>query len=443
MLELAAFLIAYLIGAIPFGFLVARARGVDIMAHGSGNIGATNVGRVLGMPYGILVFILDFAKGAIPVALAMVIGNYYYPTIRAPFLTPLGYSRDVINWKDLFGNGLLEVGVGLCAFLGHLFPIFLRFRGGKGVATGAGVVAVLMPIPTLAAALAWLVLTVSFRFMSLASIVAALVLCGTQLSMTGCDVYNPRNWFCLLAAVLVLARHGGNLMRLQRGTENRLKETSLLHQIAKTLHVLAVGLWFGSVAFFILVGLTVFQSFDALTKPPAQDRESWLPLPDEFAVRKAGVIDGPQEQGRRLAGSVVRPIFPRYFLLQLICTIVALVPALAWAARSSGRWIHRGRCGVLLIGFMLIVVNMSMAGCVHEAQKTANQRVDDYLSDYLREKHPRHEQEVAMRIARGEFQVWHGASMIINVVTLLMATAAMGLAASLPRRKKEQEPRTN
>src|SRR5947209_20364134 len=93
----------YLIGSIPFGYLVARARGVDIFAHGSGNIGATNVGRVLGRRYGLLVFALDCAKGALPVGAALLAGY----------------------------DGWVAVGTGLAAFLGHLFPLFLGLRGRK------------------------------------------------------------------------------------------------------------------------------------------------------------------------------------------------------------------------------------------------------------------------------------------------------------------------
>src|SRR4051812_32222920 len=120
-----ALIAAYLIGSVPFGWLIARARGVNIFAVGSGNIGATNVGRVLGRKFAILVFALDFAKGAIPVA--------------AVSLLPA-------EAQDAFGlPEALRVGVALCTFLGHLFPLYLGFRGGKGAATGAGTVFVLVP----------------------------------------------------------------------------------------------------------------------------------------------------------------------------------------------------------------------------------------------------------------------------------------------------------
>src|ERR1051325_7317564 len=129
---------AYLIGAIPFGYLVARWRGVDIFQHGSGNIGATNVGRVLGRKFGVLVLLLDFAKGALPVLAARMIAS------RWP---------DALVWRE----GWLEVLTGLAAFLGHLFPLYLGMRGGKGVATGTGVAFVLVPGPALAALAVWIV----------------------------------------------------------------------------------------------------------------------------------------------------------------------------------------------------------------------------------------------------------------------------------------------
>src|SRR5580704_17549792 len=105
---------AYLIGALPFGYLIARAKGVDLFQVGSGNIGASNVGRVLGRKYGILVFVLDFLNGAGPVALVPVLVRYLPTEYHEQ-----GQSVD-----------LLRVATALAAFVGHLFPIYLRFRGG-------------------------------------------------------------------------------------------------------------------------------------------------------------------------------------------------------------------------------------------------------------------------------------------------------------------------
>src|SRR5438105_6116143 len=155
--------VAYLVGAIPFGYVVARWRGVDILRAGSGNIGATNVGRVLGRRYGVLVFILDFAKGALPTAAALCLREWANPTARAEL--------------PLAG---LPVFAGLAAFVGHVFPVYLRFRGGKGIATGAGVVALLLPLPALGAVGTWLVVLAASRFVSVASLAAAVALCALR-----------------------------------------------------------------------------------------------------------------------------------------------------------------------------------------------------------------------------------------------------------------------
>ncbi len=203
---------AYLIGAIPFGYLVGRWRGVDIFAHGSGNIGATNVGRVLGRPFGILVFLLDFAKGAVPTSVARFVS---LPAVE--------------ETKAWLGTDGLPVLAGLAAFLGHLYPIYLRFRGGKGVATGAGVVAVLLPLPALGALVTWVVLVAATRYVSLASIGAVLAICVLRLWMTPAP-FSPDNriltWFCFVAAALVIFRHRANIGRLLDGTENRLGQKS-------------------------------------------------------------------------------------------------------------------------------------------------------------------------------------------------------------------------
>src|SRR5438445_4439698 len=153
-------LASYLIGAIPFGYLIARWRGVNIFEQGSGNIGATNVGRILGKRFGVLVFGLDFLKGAGPVLAAPWLANLAGP----------GAELDPAR-----------VAAGLAAFAGHIFQVYLRFRGGKGVATGAGVVSVLLPWPALGAAPAWIVVLCAYRYVSLASLVAVLALCVLRL----------------------------------------------------------------------------------------------------------------------------------------------------------------------------------------------------------------------------------------------------------------------
>ena len=196
--------VSYLVGAVPFGLIVARARGVDLLKHGSGNIGATNVGRALGLKWGLLVFLLDFLKGA-------------GPTLAAGFLPP---PADAVPWPDA-----LRALAAVSAFLGHLFPVYLGFRGGKGVATGGGAVLVLVPVAALLAAATWAVVLYGTRYMSLASIASVVVLTAACLLLAP-DPFGPRHavatCFAAAASAAVVARHVPNLRRLMLGTENRL-----------------------------------------------------------------------------------------------------------------------------------------------------------------------------------------------------------------------------
>jgi len=189
---LAAAALAYLVGAIPVGFIVARVSGgVDIRRAGSGNIGATNVLRTLGKLPALLTLLGDIGKGYLAVRLA---GSL------AP--TPLGLAEGAVG-----------------AVVGNCWPVFLRFRGGKGVATGFGAFLALAPLATLPAALVWVVVAASFRFVSLASIMACLCLpLGVVLLRAP--------WPVIIAAAMVSAiiiyRHRPNIERLMNGKEPRL-----------------------------------------------------------------------------------------------------------------------------------------------------------------------------------------------------------------------------
>jgi glycerol-3-phosphate acyltransferase PlsY len=205
----------YLLGAIPFGYLIGRARGVDIRATGSGNIGATNVGRVLGRYWGVLVFALDVAKGLAP-------------TLAAGWLINGQIAAGA--WPAMTGN-LLWLMCGVCCILGHNYSIYLGFHGGKGVATSLGVVLGIYPYLTLAGALAfglWAAVTLTSRYVSLGSITAAAALpllfaVCTLLAGRQTFVDNlPTLAFAALLAVMVIYRHRANLARLRAGTEHRI-----------------------------------------------------------------------------------------------------------------------------------------------------------------------------------------------------------------------------
>lgn len=186
-------LISYLIGAIPFGLLIARMRGVDIQKVGSGNIGATNVLRSVGKPWGILTFACDALKGFLPVLLL--------PRLAG---TP---------------HALLPIACAMAAILGHNFPVYLRFRGGKGVATSAGALLALAPAAVAVGLAAWALVFFTSRYVSLASIVGAVVI-----PVAGWWLYRPGLALPVFLSVLgglIILRHRTNIQRLLNGTENR------------------------------------------------------------------------------------------------------------------------------------------------------------------------------------------------------------------------------
>lgn len=183
--------LAYIIGSIPFGLLIAKAKGVDIRKQGSGNIGATNVLRCLGKPLGITCFILDALKGFLPAALFPMIGN----------LDP--------TFGILFGTA---------AILGHNFPVSLKFKGGKGVATSAGVLLGVAPLAVVIGLLTWVIVFKTSGYVSLGSIVAAIlvVIAGWTVG------YPPAVSIALtLLGALSIYRHRSNIQRLVSGTEHK------------------------------------------------------------------------------------------------------------------------------------------------------------------------------------------------------------------------------
>jgi glycerol-3-phosphate acyltransferase PlsY len=204
-------LLGYLCGSIPVGVLIGRAKGVDVRQAGSGNVGATNVSRLLGRPWGIACFLLDVLKGLTPVLAAGLLGHWS----QAPLTGAKAWS-----W----------LAVGAAAVLGHVFPVWLGFRGGKGAATGLGAVLGYWPamtIAALAALVTWGVLVAIWRYVSLASIVAVAVLplyvliVGWLLGMPSATL-TPFVVVTLLLALLVIVRHRANIARLRAGTESKI-----------------------------------------------------------------------------------------------------------------------------------------------------------------------------------------------------------------------------
>ncbi len=205
-------IIAYLAGSIPVGLLISRARGIDIRSHGSGNIGSTNVGRVMGKKWGGLCFILDVVKGFVPVLAAGM---------------ALGLAG---QWDLTTAQASRWLAVAMAAVLGHMFPLWLGFKGGKGVATGLGVLLGFWPILTLtglAGFITWILLASMFRYVSVASILASMslsVYLAVCAVITRTPLANLWPFFIVtgLMALLVLLRHIPNIKRLVAGTESRL-----------------------------------------------------------------------------------------------------------------------------------------------------------------------------------------------------------------------------
>src|SRR5215475_10781073 len=203
MVTLAVLLGSFLLGSIPFGYLAGRLAGTDIRQAGSGNIGATNVVRVLGKGYGYPVFALDVLKGFGAVKISM---------LMAPGRSPDCNSPEIL--------GILAA---MSSVLGHLYPPWLKFKGGKGVATSAGALLALTPVATLIGAAIWMIVFWLTRYVSLASVTAAVVLPVVILVVSWHDQnkVKPLVYSSACVAAVVVWRHRSNLSRLMRGTEPR------------------------------------------------------------------------------------------------------------------------------------------------------------------------------------------------------------------------------
>ena len=188
--NISTWVFAYALGSIPFGVLLARIQNIDLREHGSKNIGATNVTRILGKKAGALTLLGDMLKGLLGVAIASWVSN-------DPFTI---------------------AGAGIMVFLGHLFSVFLNFKGGRGVATGLGVHLYIMPIETLGAVTVFIFTLWVSKYVSLSSIIAAIAL-----SIFGVFIESPfpYKYMSLGIAVLIVCKHYENILRIAAGTEPR------------------------------------------------------------------------------------------------------------------------------------------------------------------------------------------------------------------------------
>jgi len=206
-LEAGIVVIAYLIGSIPFGLLIAKYIGrIDIRQVGSGNIGATNVGRAMGLQWFFVVFVLDALKGLLPTLLAQNL-----------------FMQSTSSFWSMHGS----IIAGAAAILGHMYPCYLGFKGGKGVATGLGVVFVLAPIASLIAAVMFGITLAIWRTVSISSMLAAVTFAIAELLLLKPHPLTGENWtlalFSLLIPGLIVYRHRSNIVKLIKGEEGPTK----------------------------------------------------------------------------------------------------------------------------------------------------------------------------------------------------------------------------
>jgi glycerol-3-phosphate acyltransferase PlsY len=202
--------VAYLAGSIPFGLLVGWSRGIDVRKQGSGNIGASNVGRLLGKKYFFLVMFLDLLKSLVPMLIASVL------------------TRDTATSPQLY---ILCLMVGFAAILGHMFSLFLKFKGGKGVATSTGVLLGLWPyytLPGLITIAVFLVLFLATRYISVGSLGSAVTFPVAYVVLAKLNHWDPFGEqlplfiFAVVISALVIFKHRTNIARLRAGTENKM-----------------------------------------------------------------------------------------------------------------------------------------------------------------------------------------------------------------------------
>jgi len=293
---------------------------------------------------------------------------------------------------------------------------------------------VLTPVLALLVLLAWVVVLAATRYVSLASLAAAALLIALRLALT------PLPWsrdnvvvtaFCLFGAALVALRHAGNVRRLLQGSEHRLEDSPAMLLLPRTLHVLAVGLWFGTAVYFTVVGLLLFQTFDAISLKDQANRPLWFPLPDAYAKQPpSDKFPDPlrKEQGSRAAGAAVGPIFPWYYGIQAGCGAVAVVTALGWWTFFRGGRVHAIRAVLLTLALAGVAAGWWMEGVVAGLREPRDNLTDKVLAS----DNPAPELVRQAEAARTTFVTWHGYSLLDNFAVLLLVAVGTALAAQMP-----------
>jgi len=188
-------LAAYLIGAIPFGLIFAKAQGVDLRSQGSGNIGATNVARIMGKKIGLLTLFFDLSKGLLPIVFA----RFYFDSVP---------ERDLIISL-----------MGFFAILGHCYPVFLKFKGGKGVATAAGVFLAICPVASGISFAIFMLMFQVYRIVSVSSITASIAVPFAVYLCCPSDIFFK---MALISSIIIIYKHKENIVRLLKGEEKKL-----------------------------------------------------------------------------------------------------------------------------------------------------------------------------------------------------------------------------
>jgi glycerol-3-phosphate acyltransferase PlsY len=188
--------LAYLLGSIPWGYRVLHLRrGVDIREYGSGRIGMSNVLRTAGGRIAVVVLLLDLGKGMLAVMLA----------------------------REIMGTAVADVVVGLMVLIGHNWPVFLGFRGGRGIATGMGSLVLMVPFAAIVGAVVFISITLFSRYLSLGSIIGVVIACLSVVALTLRGMYStPYMYYALIAAAIIIWQHRDNIQRIMQGTERRI-----------------------------------------------------------------------------------------------------------------------------------------------------------------------------------------------------------------------------